>query len=78
MLKPSEFKPHTETDASDRLAAIELEVEKRLSAGYLTVDGGRSGWLMVDIFEVAKRYRAIGWEVSTSGRHTFTFAIPAP
>ena len=75
MLKPEDFKLFT-PDNSEDVARIEAAVEERLRAGYLTVDGGRSGWSKKDVEQVADKYRALGWQVATGGKCAFVFALP--
>lgn len=76
MIKPSEFKPIVDESAALRQASMEEYIDKRLSKGHLTVDGGRSGWLKTDIEAVAEKYRAAGWIVEV-GTPTFTFRVPS-
>lgn len=76
MIKPSEFKIRQD-DRTKYINDIIEEVDARLAKGYLTVDGGRSGWLDRDITAVADLYRAEGWTVFVGGgAYTFEFELP--
>lgn len=76
MTTPSEFTPKATPTRTPGFTSIQEVVERRLQAGYLTVDGGRGGWLISDIEAVAAAYRNVGWNVVTGGSYAFTFSRP--
>lgn len=65
-------------EAAQRQKRIEDRIDAHLRVGKLEIDGGRSGWLLVDMDDVAARYRAAGWVVTRGvrGQPDFTFSLP--